>query len=304
MPASWSEIEVIRVPRSTSMVCTPVLEIAYEESGPIDGAPIVFLHGWPDSVRTWDAVIPVLTEMGYRCLAPYLRGFGATRFLKRSARRSGQAAALAQDVVDFTDALGLDQFALVGHDWGAFAAYLVAAKWPQRVQRLVVLSVGYGINNPNQFPALPQARRLWYQWLFQTEHGQLMLEQDRRAFCRFIWETWMPTWKFDEGAFEETAPAWDNPDWIALTLHYYRHRWGNALGDPRYDVLETSRILPPIITVPTRLLHGAADDCILPATVEGKEHFFSGRYDCKVIPNVGHFPQREQPAAVIEAIIP
>lgn len=289
--------------RSTRTVRTPVLEIAYEESGPGDGVPIVLLHGWPDSVRTWDAVIPALVDAGYRCLAPYLRGFGATRFLDRSTRRSGQATALAQDVVDFADGIGLDRFTLVGHDWGAFAAYLVAANWPQRVKRLAVISVGYGINTPNRIPALPQARCFWYQWLFQTRQGQLILEHDRRKFCRFIWETWMPTWTFDERAFEETAPAWDNPDWIAVTLHYYRHRWGNVLGDPRYDALEKSRLFPPNITVPTRLLHGTEDGCLLLATSDGKERYFQGGYDRRVIASVGHFPQREQPVTVIEAIL-
>ena len=171
------------------------------------------------------------------------------------------------------------------------------------MKRLVVLSVGYGINTPHQIPALPQARCFWYQWFLQTQQGQLTLEHDRRGLCRFIWETWMLTGKFDEQAFEEAAPAWDNPDWIAVTLHYYRHRWGNARGDPRYDALEKSRLLPPTITVPTRLLHGANDGCLLPETSEGKERFFTGGYDREVLPNVGHFPQREQPSAVIEVIL-
>lgn len=289
--------------RSTKTARTPVLEISYEEYGPVDGVPIVLLHGWPDSVRTWDKVIPALSNAGHRCLVPSLRGFGATRFLDPSTLRSGQATALAQDVVDFANGIGLHRFTLVGHDWGAFAAYLVAANWPQRVQRLIALSVGYGINDPTQIPALPQARSFWYQWLFQAQQGQRTLEYDRRKFCRFIWETWMPRWKFDERAFEETAPAWDNPDWIAVTLHYYRHRWGNVPGDPRYEALEISRVSPPNITVPTCLLHGAEDGCILPATSAGKGRFFASGYDRQIIPELGHFPQREQPATVVEAIL-
>lgn len=289
--------------QSTRTIRTPVLEVAYEESGPVDGTPILLLHGWPDSVRTWDGVVPALVEAGYRCFVPYLRGYGPTRFLAGTTRRSGQATALAQDVIDFADALGLERFTLVGHDWGAFAAYLVAAVWPRRVQRLVALSVGYGINNPNTLPAPAQARCFWYQWLFQTQQGALTLEQDRRGFCRYIWESWMPTWTFDERAFEQAAPAWDNADWIAVTLHYYRHRWGNVLGDPRHDALEVNRVLPPSITVPTRLLHGADDGCILPATVQGKEHHFFSTYECRIIPGVGHFPQRERPEAVVEAVL-
>lgn len=283
-------------------VRTHVLEIAYEEAGPPGGEPVLLLHGWPDSVRTWDAVVPALAGEGYRCLAPYLRGFGPTRFIASSTPRSGQATALAQDAKDFADALGLDRFILVGHDWGGFAAYLVAAIWPERVKRLVVLSVGYGINNPEQTIALPQARAFWYQWFFHTRQGEQHLERDRRAFCRFIWQTWMAPGRFREEEFEAAAPAWDNPDWVAVTVHYYRHRWGNVAGDPRYEALEVFRREPPPIRVPTRVLHGVDDACILPATTEGKESYFTGGYARQLLPGVGHFPQREQPEAVIAAI--
>jgi pimeloyl-ACP methyl ester carboxylesterase len=282
---------------------TNVLDIAYEEAGPAGGETIVLLHGWPDSVRTWDAVVPALVGAGYRCVMPYLRGCGPTRFLERSTRRSGQATALAQDLKDFVDALQVTQFVLVGHDWGAFAAYLFAANWPEQVQRLIVLSVGYGINNPNRLPALPQAQAFWYQWFFQTQQAPLALEQDRRSFCQFIWQEWMARGHFDQQQFEATVSAWDNPDWVAVTLHYYRHRWGNGLGDPQYDALEVSRLLPPRIRVPTRLIHGAEDACILPATTEGKEELFVAGYERRLLPGVGHFPQREQPAAVIAAIL-
>ena len=284
-------------------VRTNVLDIVYEEAGPADGEPVILVHGWPDSIRTWDAVVPALVSAGYRCLIPYLRGCGPTRFLDKSIRRSGQATALAQDVKDFVDALQLRQLVLVGHDWGAFAAYLFAANWPHQVQRLVVLSVGYGINNPNRLPALPQAQAFWYQWFFQTQQALLALEQDRRGFCEFIWREWMAPGRFDQQQFETTAPAWDNPDWVVVTLHYYRHRWGNVLGDPQYDALEVSRLLPPPIRVPTRLLHGANDACILPATTEDKEGLFAASYERRLLPDVGHFPQREQPAAVIAIIL-
>jgi pimeloyl-ACP methyl ester carboxylesterase len=282
---------------------TNMLDIAYEETGPANGETIVLVHGWPDSVRTWDAVIPALVDAGYRCVAPYLRGFGATRFLDSSRRRSGQATALTQDVKDLVDVLGLHRVVLVGHDWGAFAAYLFAANWPERIQRLVALSVGYGINNPNHLPALPQTQAFWYQWFFQTQQATLALEHDRRGFCQFIWQEWFAPGNFAQQQFDATAPAWDNPDWVAITLHYYRHRWGNVLGDPQYDALEVSRLLPPQIRVPTRLIHGDSDRCILPATTDGKELLFSGGYERLVLPNVGHFPQREAAATVIAAIL-
>jgi pimeloyl-ACP methyl ester carboxylesterase len=143
----------------------------------------------------------------------------------------------------------------------------------------------------------------WYQWFLQTQQAPLALEHDRRAFCQFIWQKWLGPGHFDRQQFDATAPAWDNPDWVAVTLHYYRHRWGNVLGDPQYDALEVSRLLPPPIRVPTRLLHGADDACILPATTEGKEGSFVAGYERRLLPDAGHFPQREQPAAVIAAIL-
>jgi len=162
-------------------------------------------------------------------------------------------------VKDFVDALGLQSVILVGHDWGAFATYLFAVNWPEQVKRIVPLSVGYGINNPNNLPALPQAQAFWYQWFFQTQQAMLALERDRRGFCQHIWQQWLAPGNFDLRQFETAAPDWDNPDWVAVTLHYYRLRWGNVLGDPQYDALEVSRLLPPQIRVPTRLIHG--DGC-------------------------------------------
>jgi pimeloyl-ACP methyl ester carboxylesterase len=287
----------------TRHIKTAWLELAYEEHGPTSGEPVILLHGWPDSLRCWDKVVPGLVEAGYRCFVPSLRGFGETRFLNPLTRRSAQATALAQDLLDFADALGLPGFVAVGHDWGAFAVYLAAANWPERVKRVVALSVGYGINNPNQNLAWPQVKQFWYQWFLQTEQAQFSLAQDHKAFCRFIWQSWSPPEAFDEAAFAAAASAWDNPDWLELTLHYYRHRWGKVLGDPRYDALEVSRLFPPVITVPTKLLHGLADTCLLPESSEGKDHLFSATYERVLLANVGHFPQREAPEAVIEAII-
>jgi pimeloyl-ACP methyl ester carboxylesterase len=107
----------------TEFTTTNELEIGFEVSGPIDGAPVVAVHGWPDSSRTWDAALPHLHECGCRVYRPYLRGFGPTRFRGDDAPRSGQIAALRRDLREFVDALKLDHFVLAGHDWEARAAY-------------------------------------------------------------------------------------------------------------------------------------------------------------------------------------
>jgi len=283
-------------------VQTSCLKIGYEERGDADALPIVLLHGFPDDVRTWDSVAETLVERGYRVLAPYLRGFGATRFLDDSQPRTGQLSALGQDVIEFVDAVGIDRFILVGHDWGARASYIAAALRPERIVKLITLAVAYGTNNPRQQISLAQVRAYWYQWYFCTERGRAALEADRRGFCRTLWQIWSPTWHFDEQTFERTAASFDNPDFVAVAIHSYRHRWAQASGDSRYEQLEARLAAGPPISVPTTLLMGEIDGATLPETSEGKERFFTAAYTRRILPGIGHFIQRENPAAVVDAI--
>jgi pimeloyl-ACP methyl ester carboxylesterase len=283
---------------------TSCLEVAFEERGEPRVGTVLLLHGWPDDVRTWDCVVGRLVPAGYRTVAPYLRGFGPTRFLDAATPRSGQLTAIAQDAVELADALGMGRFVLVGHDWGARAAYVVAALWPQRVERLVALSVGYGTNNnPSLRMSYRQVKNYWYHWFFHIDRGREAVERDRRALCRFLWQTWQPPAHFDQAAFERTAPSWENPDWAAVTLHSYQHRWGSVPGDGRYDDLEARMQGPPPVHVPTVVLHGGEDGANEPATSEGLEHSFRAGYARRVLPGVGHFPQREDPAAVADAVL-
>lgn len=290
--------------RYLKRVHTSCLDLAYEEKGSSTGLPIIMVHGFPDDVRTWDGVVPRLADAGCRILMPYLRGFGPTRFLAQHDLRSGQFTALARDIVEFADALGIERFVLVGHDFGARAAYVVAALWPARVQGLVALSVGYGTSGPQALVSLPQAKAYWYQWYIAMDRGRHALEADRRGFCRYLWETWSPAWRFDDQTYEETARSFDNPDFVGVVIHCYRHRWRVASGDPRYEDLE-KRLAGSHrrINVPTVVLHGAEDGATLAGDSEGKEEFFGAAYSRRVLPAVGHFVQRERPRTVAEAIL-
>ena len=125
-----------------NFVQTPVLNIGYGDYGTSSGFPIMLLHGFPCDVRSWDGVVPPLVEAGYRVLVPYLRGYGPTSFCHPEAPRMAEQAAIAQDVVDFAEALGIDQFALAGFDWGNRAACITSILHPHRVKGLVAIG-GY-----------------------------------------------------------------------------------------------------------------------------------------------------------------
>ena len=288
---------------TTRFTDTSLLRIAYEVSGPAGGFPVILSHGWPDDVRTWDPVLPALHAAGYRTYVPWLRGYGPTRFLREDTFRGGQLVALGQDLVEFVAALGLGRHALVGHDWGARAAYTASTLNEEKVTACVALSVGYGTNVPGQVLSYRQTQNYWYHWLMATPRGERLVREDRRAFTRHIWNEWFVAYKPDDAEFERTAVSFDNPDWADVTLHSYRSRWGHAALDPRYAELEKRFDPVPKQRVPTLALHGALDPVNSPQMSENKEGYFTGPYARRAIAGVGHFPQRECAAEVASEIV-
>jgi len=288
----------------TKTVRTPVLDIAYEESGPAAGRPVVLLHGFPDDVHAYDEVAPPLAAAGYRVIVPYLRGYGPTRFRDAVTPRSGEQAALGHDLLDLIDALGLERPILAGYDWGGRAACVVSALWPERVGGLVSIT-GYNLQHIASAgrPQSPAAEyRYWYQWYFHTERGVAGLTQNRGPLCRLLWELWSPNYRFSDADYATTAASFDNPDFVAVVIQSYRHRYGNAPGDPRYAAVEARLAERPPITVPSVVLHGEADGVGPAAGSEGHARFFTGGYRREVIPIAGHFLPREAPAEVIVAV--
>ena len=283
---------------------TGTLEIAYEESGAATGRPVVLLHGFPDDPRTWDGVAAPLAAAGYRTLVPYLRGYGPTRFLDAGTPRSGQQAALGHDLNAFLDALDIARATLVGYDWGGRAACVVAALWPERAAALVSIG-GYNVQNiaKSATPAsAEQERRFWYQWYFHTERGRAGLDANRREISRMLWRLWSPNWRFDEATFERTAKSFDNPDFVPVAIHSYRHRYGAAPGDPALEALEERLAAQPRIAVPSIVLHGAADGVDPAADSAGDARYFSGPYERRVVPVAGHFLPREAPLEIVRAV--
>jgi len=284
---------------------TSVLEVAYEESGAGGGVPVFLMHGWPYDPRCYDEVLPPLVSAGCRVIVPYLRGFGPTRFLLAETPRSGQQAALGNDLRELMDALAVERAVLAGYDWGGRAACVVAALWPQRLRGLVTGN-GYNIQNiaASVKPAAPeQEHRFWYQYYFHTERGRAGLEQNRRALTRYIWQIWSPYWAFDDATFERSAASFDNPDFVAVTIQSYRHRFGYAPGDPALEAIERQLAAQPKITVPTIVLHGG-DSGISPAESSEKHAaFFAGPYQRRVLPRIGHNLPQEAPSVFADAVL-
>jgi pimeloyl-ACP methyl ester carboxylesterase len=286
-------------------VRTETLEIAYEESGPADGTPVLLMHGFPYDVRAYDAVVPLLVAAGYRVIVPYLRGYGPTRFLKADTPRSGQQAALGKDLLDLLDALGIERAALAGYDWGGRAACIAAALWPQRV-RCLVTGAGYNIQNiaASAKPLLPeQEYRYWYQYYFHTERGRAGLAAHRREFCRLLWRLWSPNFSFDDATYERTAASFDNPDFVDVVIQSYRHRYGYAPGDPALEPIEQQLAAQPKIAVPTIALHGEASGVGPPRQSDPHTRFFTGPYQRRLIPVAGHYLPAEVPREFAEAVI-
>jgi pimeloyl-ACP methyl ester carboxylesterase len=262
-------------------------------------------NGFPYDPRAFDAVVPILNAAGLRTIVPYVRGYGETRFRSADTMRSGQQAAVGHDALDLLDALGLQNAVLAGFDWGGRAACIVAALWPERVRALVSCG-GYLIQDIARAgaPADPeQERRFWYQYYFNTERGRAGLAANRVALGRLLWKLWSPTWAFDEATYAATARSFDNPDFVDVVIHSYRHRFGTVAGDPRYDATEAKLAQLPKIAVPTIALQGAVGD-VMPAKLsERHAQHFTGRYERRVLDNIGHNAPQEAPRAFAQAIL-
>jgi pimeloyl-ACP methyl ester carboxylesterase len=282
-----------------------VLNIAYYEAGPADGPVVMLLHGFPYDIHSYVDVAPLLAARGCRAIVPYLRGYGPTRFRDEKTPRSGEQAAIGADLIALMDALAVKRAVFAGYDWGGRAACIGAAVWPDRCIGLVVVN-SYLIQDIARamVPAKPEREvPLWYQYYFQLERGRAGLAANRRGIARILWQQWSPNWNFDDASFERTAVAFDNPDYVEVVIHSYRHRFGLADGDPQYAELQHRLAALPAITVPTITLDGAADGVVAATDGTASAAKLPGRRVHRVIPGVGHNLPQEAPEAFAGAVM-
>ncbi|MGK6315994.1 alpha/beta fold hydrolase [Neorhizobium sp. DT-125] len=286
-------------------VTAGVLEVAYFETGPRNGLPTILLHGFPYDAHAYDDVVQRLASLGHRCIVPFLRGFGPTRFLSAETPRSGEQAALGADLLALMDALSIGNAVLGGYDWGGRAACIVAALWPERVRGLVSCGTGYNIQNiaraGNPVPPEEEAR-YWYQYYFHSERGRKALQQNRRDLCHFIWKLWSPTWAFDSETFDRTAAAFDNPDFVEIVIHSYRHRFGGIPGDPALQAIEAGLAKQPRIAIPAIVMQGADDGVDPPTPVDHDAEHFTASYERRIVAGVGHNLPQEAPGEFATAL--
>jgi pimeloyl-ACP methyl ester carboxylesterase len=281
------------------------LNVGYVETGPAEGPAVILLHGWPYDIHSYADASPLLAQAGHRVIVPYLRGYGATRFLSSDTPRNGQQSVVAVDIVALMDALKIEKATIAGYDWGARTANIIAALWPERCKAMVSVS-GYLIGNQEagKTPLPPKAElQWWYQYYFATERGRAGYGKYRRDFAKLIWQIASPKWDFDDATFERSAASFDNPDHVGIVIHNYRWRLGLAEGEPKYDDLEKRLAQGPVIAVPTITLEGDANGAPH-SEASSYANKFSGRYAHRIIKGgVGHNLPQEAPQAFAEAVI-
>ncbi len=287
---------------SVKTIKAGVLEIAYEDHGPADGWPCILSHGFPHDIHAYAETAPILARAAARVIVPYLRGFGPTHFPSAETPRSGEQAALGADLLSLMDALRLERAILAGYDWGGRAACVVAALWPERVAALVSGN-SYNIQDISRAmePAPPsEEAAFWYQYYFHSERGRQGLIKDRRGIARLLWRMWSPTWSFDEATFERTAKAFDNPDFVEVVIHSYRHRYGLVPRDPAYAGIEAALAAQPSIRVLAITIDGDADG-VNPGTGRHAEKF-AAAHEHRVFQGAGHNLPQERPREWAQAV--
>lgn len=282
-----------------------VLNVGYAEAGPVDGPPVLLLHGWPYDIHSFIDVAPLLASAGYRVIVPSLRGYGSTRFLSVDTPRNGQQSALAVDIIALIEALRIEKAIVAGYDWGARTANILAAPWPERVKAMVSVS-GYliGSREVNKMPLPPKAElEWWYQYYFATERGRAGYEKNRYEFNKLIWKLASPKWEFDEATYARSAASFDNPDHIEIVIHNYRWRLDLAQGEAKFDALEMQLAVFPSIAVPTITMESDANGAPHPDP-SAYARRFSGPYEHRHITGgIGHNLPQEAPREFAQAVL-
>ncbi len=282
---------------------TKLLHIAYQEQGAKDKPVVLLLHGWPDDATTWNEVIPPLVFANYRTVAPYLRGFGETRFKKERTRRTGDSGIHALDMMALMDSLDIKKFSVIGHDWGSNIAESLAVGWSKRIERIALLSTPPRLGGMPT-PPFHHAQLEWYHWFQATKRGEEAVKKNPVSFAHIMWENWSPKGWFDEDTFNRVSQSWQNPDFVEVTLHSYRSRWEEAEPDSKSAKLEKKVKTTQTLSLPALYIQGEEDGVNPPYVSENVHEKFTGYFKRIVMSGVGHFPSREAAFELCNYLVP
>lgn len=272
------------------------LHVEWLEAG--SGPLAVCLHGFPDSAHTWRHLLPELAAAGYRAVAPFTRGYAPTGLAPDGLYQSGVRG---RDACRLHDALGGDADAvIIGHDWGAGAAYIAAAKEPERWRRVVTMAVPPAGRVGAAFFTYAQARRSSYMFFFQHPLSEAVVPHDDHAYIRGLWSDWSPGYAHDEDV-QHFIDCVTPEGHLAATLGYYRATFQPDLQSPDLADWDRAGAAPP--PQPTLYLHGVNDGCIGVEVAAGVDADLSDGSAYLEVADAGHFLHLERPDFVNSAIL-
>ena len=271
------------------------LTFGYLQAGQ-PGQPLaVCLHGFPDSAGTWRQLLPELAGRGYHAVAPFLRGYAPTQV---PADGCYQLGALVADVCALHEVLGGGSDAVVvGHDWGAMAAYGAITHAPQRWARAVTLAVPPVASMAAAFFDYRQLRRSFYMFVFQTPFAELALANEDYAFVDGLWRDWSPG--YDSTADVAAAKAClREPGSAAAAIGYYRAMFDASGHQPGYAAEQTAATGSHEAGCPVLYLHGATDGALGVELTGQAGQFLPPGSRMEIVPAAGHFLHLERPELV------
>ena len=257
------------------------LAVIDEGSGP----PVLLLHGFPDSAHTWRHQITALTAAGYRTIAPDMRGFGESDMPTDVA--GYRISSIARDAIGLLDALGIERAHVVGHDWGALTAWLIAALYPARVERLAVLAVGHPATGRE--PTIAQREMTWYYLLFQFAGvAEALLQRDDWRLFR--------EWTRGDGDTERYVADLSRPSALTAALNYYR-----ANLHPERELHGRPQI--PAVAAPTLGLWGNRDHFVTESPMQRSAEFVRGEWHYERIDGASHWLHLDASQRVNELLV-
>jgi pimeloyl-ACP methyl ester carboxylesterase len=266
-----------------------------------DGPLVLCLHGFPDNAYSYRHQMPALADAGYRVVAPFMRGYAPT---SPAPDGNYQVAALAYDILGLIDALGGAPAVVIGHDWGAVAAYPAAATaGTEKISKLVALAIPYGPKFlEGVMSSYDQLKRSWYIHFFQGFLADAVVPLDRCAFVRRLWQDWSPGWKFPEETMDSVRDTLSSPGVVEAALAHYRALLDPTHHDPALAEVQGGEHRVPI-EVPSMYLHGVDDGCMGIEMAEGMGAMFPRGLRFERIVDAGHFLHQEKPELVNRKIL-